>query len=173
MNKKPVIVNLSEQESEVLAQGILVLANDEIANANAIFEAYSTDPYTKSVAEEIKRNSLAIKLQEFAAQSGFCIITGTLILSRSVVSSVILNSTYIATQFTITDINPATLTSSMIRLEVPLDQLKANGIYMAPEKGTYGFIQLGEVYKLVDVPEETEEEQHVDEEEISKPEVTE
>ena len=89
MNKKPVIVNLSEQEREALAQGILVLANDEIANANAIFEAYSTDPYTKSVAEEIKRNSLAIKLQEFAAQSGFCIITGTLILSRSVVSSVV------------------------------------------------------------------------------------
>lgn len=173
MNKKPMPVVLNEQEKEALSQQILMVINDEIANANAVFESYSYDPYVKAASEEVKRNSMATKLQELAIQNGFCIITGTLIFNRTAVAGLVLQSTYMATQVSITDINPATMTNCMVRLDVPMDQLKANNIFVAPEKGVYGYIQLGDVFRLVDVPEEIEEEQPVDEEDITKPEVTE
>lgn len=173
MNKQPVLVKLTERERETIAQELLVLANDEIANSNAIFEAYSTDPYTRAAAEQLKASSLAIKFQEYCDEHGYCIITGTMLFTRSVVSRAILNSAYLATHLSITNISPAEFTHAMIKLEVPVDQLKAANIFMSPEPGVYNMMQLGEVYRLEDVSEETTEEQHVTEEEITKPEVTE
>lgn len=155
MSRQEVIaVELSLAEKRELAEQIITIVNDEIDNANGVFGGYSDNPFTKSAIESIKMKSICSKMQMSLEGSPYCGVTGNLIFTRSTASGVILNDVYVGSRFSFSGFQIGTLEHDIVSLNVPYDQFDNNSIFLAPEKGTYCYIQLTGVYRLVEIEDE-------------------
>lgn len=145
-------MNIVDKEAKKhFALALLTMLNDEVANNNAVFGSYSYNPYVKAASDEVQKKSMCLKMTEYMKNTPYLAVTAVACMKRSIVAGNVLGNNWLASEITARNYDISQIDHTVATINVPMDQLEANGIYMLPDGEPYNMIQIRDMVDLVEV----------------------